>query len=278
MNIVFVCTGNTCRSPMAEGYLKSKKLNNIKVTSAGIFADGSPVSGNSAAVMKEAGIDISAHTSHPLTTDTINAADKIFCMSQSHLSALKSAGVSKEKLELLGFGIPDPFGGDTNEYRACRNQIFAAVDALFPDIKVRVTDMCNPDCEKIAELERLCFSSPWSENALKESAKNGTTFFVAEINGGIAGYMGLDTVLDEGYITNIAVFPEYRKKGVATALLTKSENFAKEKELSFITLEVRSSNSAARGLYERLGFKPEGCRKNFYDSPKEDATIYTKRF
>lgn len=278
MNVLFVCTGNTCRSPMAEGYLKSKNLKAVTVRSAGIYADGSPVSENSAAVMEEAGIDISSHTSAPLTADMIKAANRIICMSPAHIEALVCAGVEREKLELLISGIPDPFGGDINDYRACRDLIFSAIDSLFPDIKVRISDMCDADAAQVSRLEKICFSAPWSKNSLKESAKNGTMFWVAEVNGEIVGYMGLDTVLDEGYITNIAVFPEHRNKGVATALLNGAESAGREKELAFITLEVRASNTTAISLYEKLGYKKEGHRKNFYQNPTEDAVIYTKRF
>lgn len=277
MNILFVCTGNTCRSPMAEGYLKHKNKENITVKSAGIYADGSTVSKNSADVMREIGIDISSYCSVPLTKDLLDKADKIYCMSPSHLQILSTVADSG-KLFLLGNGISDPFGQDKSVYRHCRDEIIREIDLLFPDITVRRSKMDGEDARCIAELEKICFSAPWSATALNDSAKNGTHFFIAEANGNTAGYIGIDTVLDEGYITNVAVFPKYRKKGVASHLLSYTENFAKENKLSFITLEVRVSNSAAIKLYEKHGFKCEGQRKNFYINPTEDALILTKRF
>ncbi len=276
MNILFVCTGNTCRSPMAEGYLKHKNKN-IYVKSAGIYADSSPVSANSAAAMKDIGIDISSHFSIQLTKNLLNWADKIYCMSDSHLQLL-SGIADNGKLFLLGNGISDPFGQDISEYTRCRDEIIKEIDLLFPDMKVRKSEMKADDAAYVAELEKICFSAPWSATVLEESAKNGTTFFIAEANGDIAGYIGIDTVLDEGYITNIAVFPEHRKKGIASALLAHTENFAKENKLSFITLEVRVSNSPAIKLYEKHGFETAGKRKNFYINPTEDALILTKRF
>ena len=94
----------------------------------------------------------------------------------------------------------------------------------------------------------------------------------------LIGYIGIKAVIDEGYITNIAVFPEFRRRGVAKALLNKVFEFAKEKGLSFVSLEVRPSNTEAISLYEKTGFKEEGRRKNFYRLPLEDALIMTKRF
>ena len=85
-------------------------------------------------------------------------------------------------------------------------------------------------------------------------------------------------MLDEGYITNVAVFPQYRKKGVATALIKRVFELAREKKLAFVSLEVRVSNSNAIALYKKAGFKEEGRRKSFYRDPREDALIMTKRF
>ena len=129
----------------------------------------------------------------------------------------------------------------------------------------------------LAEIERACFHAPWSENMLREELGKGI-FLVAEQDGRTAGYVGCQTVLDEGYITNVAVFPQYRKKGIATALIKRVFELAQEKKLAFVSLEVRLSNSAAIALYEKAGFKEEGRRKSFYRNPREDALIMTKRF
>ena len=129
----------------------------------------------------------------------------------------------------------------------------------------------------LAEIERACFHAPWSENMLREELGKGI-FLVAEQDGRTAGYVGCQTVLDEGYITNVAVFPQYRKKGVATALIKRVFELAQEKKLAFVSLEVRLSNSNAIALYKKAGFKEEGRRKNFYRNPREDALIMTKRF
>lgn len=272
MNVLFVCTGNTCRSPIAEGYVNNK-FNNITGKSCGIFADGSPVSKNSATAMSEIGIDISAHLSTPLSNELINWADKIICMSSSHKETLKSIGVNAE---VLGEGILDPYGGDIETYRLCRDEIIKEIDKLFAEFSIISMDYRH--IKDIVKLEQICFSTPWSEQSILDAFKTGTRFFVCEKDDNVLGYVGISAILDEGYITNIAVFPKYRKMGVASALLKHLQNFAKGNSLSFISLEVRESNSTAISLYEKFGFNVEGKRKNFYTNPQEDALIMTRRF
>lgn len=281
MNILFVCTGNTCRSPMAEGYLRSKKLDGITVLSRGLACDGSPVSLNSKTAMAEVGIDISGHISQQISDRDIENADKIICLSPSHMAALLSVGVPENKLFVLGNGISDPFGGDLPIYRRCRDEIFAAIDELQKDGffgNICIVPLEERHIKDIAKLESLCFSEPWSEDGILEAYRLGTKFFVAENSKQLMGYIGIKAVIDEGYITNVAVYPRYRRTGVATALLSKVFEYAEEKRLSFVSLEVRASNTAAVSLYQKTGFKEEGRRKDFYRLPREDALIMTKRF
>ena len=281
MNILFICTGNTCRSPMAEGYLNSKKLYGVTAQSRGIAADGSPVSENSKTVMAEAGIDISGHVSRQVTDTDIDEADKIICLSRSHAAALAQAGVPAFKLSVLGGGISDPFGGSPEVYRNCRDEIFRAVDKLCEEGffgNFRIVPITEKHIAPIAKLEKICFSEPWSAEGLIESYRSGTKFFVAENDRHIIGYVGIKPVIDEGYITNVAVYPAYRRQGVGTALLKRVFEFAVEEKLRFVSLEVRVSNSAAVSLYQKLGFITEGRRKDFYRNPREDALIMTKRF
>lgn len=274
MNILFVCTGNTCRSPMAEGYLKSLNLKGINVKSGGLATDGSPVSENAARASKERGIDISGHISRQLSSEDIAWADKIICMSKTHKAYLES--VAKEKLMVLGGGISDPFICGIEVYRACRDQIYNAIDELFLPFSIVPID--RKHIKAIANLEKICFSQPWSENVILESFMNGTKFFVAQKDDKVLGYIGISCVLDEGYITNIAVYPAFRKMGIGTALIQRVFELAEELTLSFVSLEVRESNSTAISLYEKLGFKKEGLRMDFYRDPQENAIIMTKRF
>lgn len=278
MKILFVCTGNTCRSPMAEGYFNSLSLPLITAESRGLSASGCPVSENSALVLGELGIDISAHLSR-LITEEDKSADRIICMTEGHRAALSAAGF--DKLSVLGNGIPDPYGGDIDTYRQCRDSIINEIRTLafggeLNGISVAKTEVA--DLPAIAELERQCFSSPWSKRALLESLQAGTHFFTARINNKIAGYAGVSIVAGEGYITNIAVFGESRRKGVGSTLISYLVESARAARLEFLTLEVRPSNETAISLYKKYGFAQAGLRKGFYTSPKEDALIFTRRF
>ena len=145
----------------------------------------------------------------------------------------------------------------------------------------KIVPMNEGHLEELERLEKLCFSRPWSRHMLAEELENQcAAFLVAEdgVSGKVLGYAGLLVMADEGYITNVAVFPEYRRSGVAAKLIEVFENFARGNRLAFLTLEVRPSNAAAIALYRRFGFEEVGRRKNYYDLPKEDALILTRYF
>lgn len=133
----------------------------------------------------------------------------------------------------------------------------------------------------LADIESAAFSKPWSRNALAEELQNPlAVFYVAEDTDTkrAVGYAGMHHILDEGYITNIVINTGYRRKGIARALIGKLTEYAHSHELTRITLEVRVSNTAAISLYENFRFQRDGIRPNFYDSPKEDAVIYSLYF
>ena len=131
----------------------------------------------------------------------------------------------------------------------------------------------------VAELERMCFSTPWNEAMLEEELYNDTaSFIVAEgEDGSVLGYAGLHVILDEGYIDNVAVRPSCRRMGLGDCLLDVFIRFG-QANLAFLTLEVRPSNTPAVALYEKNGFKEVGRRPNYYDDPKEDALLLTREF
>ena len=146
---------------------------------------------------------------------------------------------------------------------------------------IEIVPMNADHLEELEKLERLCFSRPWSRKMLAEELENQcAAFLVAQDGetGQVIGYAGLLVVADEGYITNVAVFPEYRRQGVAAKLLAVFENFARGNHLAFLTLEVREGNAPAIALYEKLGFREVGRRKNYYPESKEDAVLMTVEF
>ena len=126
----------------------------------------------------------------------------------------------------------------------------------------------------LAEIEKVCFHAPWSADMLREELGKGL-FLVAERDGVAVGYVGCQTVLDEGYITNVAVPPDCRRQGVGRALIGTLVSHAGAQGLAFVTLEARTSNMPAIALYENAGFQKVGVRKNFYTAPVEDALLMT---
>lgn len=127
---------------------------------------------------------------------------------------------------------------------------------------------------ELARIEQACFSTPWTENALREELGKGI-FLVAEQEKNIMGYVGCQTVLDEGYITNVAVAPTYRRQGAGRALIRSLQTRARASRLTFVTLEVRSSNEPAIALYRQMGFTVVGVRPHFYTAPDENALLMT---
>ncbi len=144
---------------------------------------------------------------------------------------------------------------------------------------IEVRPMTKADASVIAKLEMEIFAEPWSEKSLLKFLEHDYAYFyVAENCGEIAGYIGSYEAGDSMDITNVAVFPYYRRKGIAGSLVKTVVQNAKEKSCEVVSLEVRESNDNAIRLYEREGFKAVGIRKNFYSKPTENAIIYQYEF
>jgi len=137
-----------------------------------------------------------------------------------------------------------------------------------------VVMMQEVDIAEVAQLEKKCFSDPWSENGLRESLrKPAYRMLAAKEDGKVVGYIGAYMVADELNITNVAVDPEYRRRGIGRELIDAMIHHAEKNRMTTIYLEVRVSNTAAISLYRAAGFDNAGIRKNFYDNPKEDGKI-----
>ena len=145
------------------------------------------------------------------------------------------------------------------------------------DLIVRLAE--ERDIIPMAEMDILCFSAPWSEESFrKEITENRLAFYiVAEISGRMVGYAGLWSIVDEGHITNVAVHPDFRRKGIGEALISVLLNHTLEKGILSHTLEVRASNDPAISLYLKFGFEPAGLRKNYYEDNGEDAIIMWRK-
>ena len=142
---------------------------------------------------------------------------------------------------------------------------------------MKIVEMIHSHTEILHDLEKLCFSKPWSRKALEDQVDNPRAYFVTAMEGeAVLGYGGMHCAADECYIDNIAVFRRYRGRGLGTAIIERLAQEARRRGCRFISLEVRVSNKKAIRLYERCGFQREGERKNFYSAPMEDGLILTR--
>lgn len=131
------------------------------------------------------------------------------------------------------------------------------------------------DVHSMAELEKICFAEPWSEESLYHEiiGNNMALYIVAEDGGRIVGYAGIWLIAGEGHITNVAVHPDYRRRHIGEAIVSTILAEAEAAGAVRQTLEVRRSNAPAQGLYAKFGFRAEGVRKGYYEDNKEDAII-----
>lgn len=135
--IIFVCTGNTCRSPMAMAVCNDKflekGLDNWIADSAGIACTGGRISDNSVKALEKIGINLSDYQSKQLDFDMINQAELLVCMTKAHQQVLIDSGICDEKVRVLCGGVPDPYGGDLPVYENCLKNIICGVNALFEE-------------------------------------------------------------------------------------------------------------------------------------------------
>ena len=133
--------------------------------------------------------------------------------------------------------------------------------------------------EQVAELEKLCFSDPWSEKSVASELQNNLALWLVAVEEDrLAGYVGSQTVVGETDMMNIAVHPDFRRRGIAEELVNALTEELKRIGSRCLTLEVRLSNTPAICLYEKLGFAQIGRRPNYYRHPKEDALILRKEW
>jgi ribosomal-protein-alanine N-acetyltransferase len=145
---------------------------------------------------------------------------------------------------------------------------------------IHIEMLMEKHLDDVARLEQVCFSQPWTRAQLQEELSNNLArvFVAVEDDGSVLGYGGLHYVLDEAEVTNIAVFPEARRKGAARMILDAMDSFCTAGGMAFLTLEVRVSNEAAIALYRGAGLQQVGLRKRFYSRPTEDALLLTKYY
>lgn len=139
--------------------------------------------------------------------------------------------------------------------------------------------MTKEHIDAVLDIERRSFTHPWTKSSFESAIDNDSAYFFVACDGEkVVGYIGLETVLDEGSLTMLCVDSEYRKQGIAQKLMNALFDTAVSLKLAFVTLEVRESNIPARSLYAKLGFETVAVRKAYYSKPVENAVLMTKYF
>lgn len=142
---------------------------------------------------------------------------------------------------------------------------------------ITIEEMKETDAHEFAVIDEECFAVPWSEKSFEDEYKNDIAiYFSARSDGKCVGYAGFWQVSGEGDITNVAVLEDFRRMGIGSLLMEAVIDKSKKLGLSIITLEVRSSNISAQGLYKKYGFEVIGVRKRYYSDNNEDALIMTR--
>ena len=286
-NILFVCSGNTCRSPMAEGIFnkiaKEKGLPFFATSCGCATYGGDKASENSVKVCKEIGVDISAHFSKGLTAEAVENAYKIYPLADSHIRVLKQYFPKKNGIE-NSLGISDPFGGNEETYRNCREEICEKIEEIFEEL---LNEKCDEnfvsfasenDVKNLVDLGEKYFHDFWDEETLKNYCENYHLILLKSFDekNEITGYVCGRFIFETAEIDRVVVDEKYRGKGFAKSLINEFEKIAKSKGAFEILLEVRRSNIPAISLYEKCGFEKISERKDYYRNPTEDAIIMRK--
>lgn len=240
--LLFVCTGNTCRSPMAEVLYKDKCPDD-EVGSRGVAVDeGDPATENARLAVACIGLSLEGHAARQLTQ--ADAACRILTMTAAHADVARLLLPEADVRRLACHDITDPYGEDLERYCACRDEIGNAIDAYL-----------------ISEMEQICFDDAWSLPAIESFLQNGGVALVRPY-----GYVLTREAGGETELMRIAVLPEFRGQGYGKELL-------RQVKVPNMFLEVRAGNAAARALYEKEGFTQIGTRRGYYWNG-EDAALY----
>ncbi|HWQ51096.1 MAG TPA: GNAT family N-acetyltransferase [Terriglobales bacterium] len=240
--LLFVCTGNTCRSPMAEVLYRAKRPDDEVGSSGVAVREGDLATDNARAAVAELGLSLEGHAARQLAG--ADAGCRILAMTAAHADVARLLLPGADVRRLACHDIIDPYGGDLGRYRACRDELSLAIDAYL-----------------VAEMEQVCFDDAWSLPAVESFLQNGGVAKVAP-----CGYTLTREAGGETELLRIAVLPEFRGRGYGRELL-------RGVKAPDMYLEVRAGNAAARALYEKEGFSQVGVRRGYYWDG-EDAILY----
>ena len=144
---------------------------------------------------------------------------------------------------------------------------------------IQFTQMKAEYVPQVAQLEKLCFSDPWSEKSIASELDSSWSYWVVAVEDGqVVGYIGSQSSYEQADIMNVAVHPDWRRRGIAESLIDCLVKELRTRNCMALMLEVRASNAPAIALYEKMEFHQVGLRKNYYRNPKEDALILRKEW
>ena len=276
-DVLFVCSGNTCRSPMAMAIFNALSKEE-KATSAGIsVAYPSSAAENAKEAVKKYGASLDEHLSKQITYDDLKEYSLIVTMTNSHKEFLRSYLDDEKIITLAEYAgengdVSDPYGGDLALYEATAQMIYEHIKKGL-EKKSGSTLAKREDVKKLAEMEKEYFSDAWSEKIVADEVAKERVIVIKD-KADIVGYCIFMVAADEGEILRIAVDNAQRKNGYGKKLLSFAIDEMKRQGVISVFLEVRAANSAARALYDSIGFEEIGQRKKYYTNPEEDAIIY----